>query len=154
METLPYTMSRWTTDDLIGEVVRRTATDGLALRSVEGAIIRARLATSDRRLVESQAPLELESKSDPGVVRGTIEMRLAEDGAAVGLMVSGGHEVDAATSGAHAHDHTHRRQSSTKFAAHLHHHLHPGEVGADAQLNGHTHARPRASLPWERPDSG
>jgi hypothetical protein len=68
------------------------------------------------------------------------------------VSTNGSHEVDAGTAGAHTHDHTHRRVSSTKFAAHDHHHLHPDDVKADALLNQHTHARTHARHPWESVD--
>ena len=153
METLTYTLSRWTTDELVGEVVRRSAADGPALRSVESVIIRARLAESDRKFRECANPQEASPAIERVGVRGTLEMGLADGGDEVELLSSVGHEVDAATSGAHAHDHTHRRVSSTKFAAHEHHHLHLEDVEADGQLNGHTHARAHSMHPWERADS-
>lgn len=60
------------------------------------------------------------------------------------------HEVDAEISGAHAHEHAHNvRSLSSKRAAHDHHHWHDDDPEADSELNGHTHARPHARLPWE-----
>jgi hypothetical protein len=81
METLTYTLSRWTTKELVGEVVRRTATDGPALRLVEGMIIRARLAESDRMFGQFELPAELGATTEQPGVRGTMEMGLAGDGA-------------------------------------------------------------------------
>jgi len=81
-------------------------------------------------------------------VVGTMEMGLA-DGGETRALTAGTHEVDSETIDAHAHDHTHRRVSSTKFGAHLHHHLHLHDEGADAELNGHTHARAHERHPWE-----
>ena len=76
METLTYSMNRWTTDDLIGEVLRRTATDGPALRLLEGVILRARLAAGDLLRVASEA------RPGPAIaptgVCGTIEMGPAD----------------------------------------------------------------------------
>jgi hypothetical protein len=83
--------------------------------------------------------------------RGTLEMPVAE-GADVVLLAAATHEVDGETLGAHEHDHTHRRVSSTKFAAHSHHHSHLNDIEADGQLNGHTHPRAHSRLPWERAD--
>ncbi len=80
METLTYNLSRWSTNELVGEVVRRTAADGPALRLVEGVIIRARLAESDRRFAESAMPAELVPAAEGAGVRGTIEMGLADGG--------------------------------------------------------------------------
>ena len=62
------------------------------------------------------------------------------------------HEVDPEASGAHAHDHTHRKHASVKFAAHDHHHAHLEDAKADGELNGHTHARLHEKLPWEGHD--
>jgi hypothetical protein len=55
--------------------------------------------------------------------------------------------------GAHAHDHSHRRLASSKFAAHTHSHVHLHDVKADGELNGHTHSRAHEKLPWENRDS-
>lgn len=63
-----------------------------------------------------------------------------------------GHEVDAATLDAHAHDHAHGKKASWRVSAHEHSHLHRGDAEADGQLNGHIHARAHAGLPWEHPD--
>src|SRR5881397_4021710 len=119
METLTYSLNGWSTEQLVGEVVRRSAADGQALRSVEGAIIRARLAESDSRFAGSSAPAGTGPATETAGVRGTPEMGLANDG---GKWVLPGvaHDVDAATSGAHTHDHTHRKRSSWKLAAHDH----------------------------------
>jgi len=78
METLTYSMKRWTTDDLIGEVLRRTASDGPALRSVEGVIIRARLAVGDRLRAASESP-PTPAAATAGVAA-TMEMGLASHG--------------------------------------------------------------------------
>src|SRR6266540_457443 len=99
METLTYTLSRWTTDELVGEVVRRSAADGPALRSVESVIIRARLAESDRKFRECANPQEASPAIERVGVRGTLAMGLADGGDEVELLSSVGHEVDAATSG-------------------------------------------------------
>jgi len=78
METLTYSMKRWTTDQLIGEVVRRTATDGSALRLVEGVIIRARLAVGDRLRAASESLPGFGPSEASAEVRGTTEMTLAD----------------------------------------------------------------------------
>ena len=81
MYTLTDNLNGWSTEQLMGEVVRRTAADGPALRLVDGVIMRARLAQSDRRFAESATPAEPEPAMERAGVRGTIEMSLA-DGAA------------------------------------------------------------------------
>jgi hypothetical protein len=76
MEGLPYRLSRWTTDELIGEVVRRSATDGPALKLLERTLIRARLAEADGR-PDADAP-QTDPAADPTWVLGTMEMSLAD----------------------------------------------------------------------------
>ena len=71
---------------------------------------------------------------------------------AAGLSSSPVHEVNADTSDAHAHDHTHGKKASWRRSAHEHAHLHCGDAAADGLLNGHVHARAHAGLPWETPD--
>jgi len=157
MQTLTQNMTRLTTQELLDEVMRRTASDAPALHLLETIVIRARLAESDRRFADLGTQAEFGPDPEQAGVRGTMEMGLANDKEDVALPTNGGHavspngghEVDADTAGAHTHDHTHRRISSTKFAAHDHHHLHPDDVQADAILNGHTHARAHAMHPWE-----
>ncbi|HEV8575100.1 MAG TPA: hypothetical protein VGR43_10390 [Dehalococcoidia bacterium] len=80
MGLLPYTLNRWSTEELVGEVVKRTAADGPALRLVEGLIIRARLAESDRRFVDFGTQRGAGSDLERGGVRGTMEMGLADGG--------------------------------------------------------------------------
>ena len=148
MQTLTYNnLSRWTTQELLEEVVMRTATDGPGLEVLEAMVIRARLAESDRRFGDATQP-ELEMSMELTRVVGTMEMGFA-DGGESSVLTAATHEVDPETVEAHAHDHTHRRVSSTKFAAHMHHHLHLNDEEADAELNGHTHARAHARHPWE-----
>jgi hypothetical protein len=53
METLTHNLSGWTSEDLLDEVVRRSAADGAALRLVEATVIRARLAEIDRKREET-----------------------------------------------------------------------------------------------------
>jgi hypothetical protein len=149
MQTLTQNMTRWTTQELLDEVMRRTASDAPALHLLETIVIRARLAESDRRFADLGTQAELRPDPEQAGVRGTMEMGLANDREDVARPTNGGHEVDADAAGAHTHDHTHRRVSSTKFAAHDHHHLHPDDVQADALLNGHTHARAHSRHPWE-----
>jgi hypothetical protein len=149
MQTLTPDMTRCTTQELLDEVLRRTASDGPALHILETLIIRARLAERDRRFMDFGTQPELAPANEQAGVRGTMEMGLADDGEGVVRRANGGHEVDPEAPGAHTHDHTHRRVSSAKFAAHDHHHLHADDVEADALLNGHTHARAHARHPWE-----
>jgi hypothetical protein len=56
MQTPTYSLSRWTTEELHDEVMRRTATDGPGLRLLETIVIRARLAEGDHRLAEGTQP--------------------------------------------------------------------------------------------------
>jgi hypothetical protein len=150
MQTLTYNMSRWTTEELVDEVVRRTATDRPALEILEKVVLRARLAESDRRFEDGTQPALTVSQERVGV-GGTLEMELAR-GEETAVAPVASHEVDSDTLDAHAHDHTHRKVSSAKFAAHLHHHLHLSDVEADGEFNGHTHARVHARHPWEPAD--
>ena len=152
MQTLTQNMTRLTTQELLDEVMRRTASDAPALHLLETIVIRARLAESDRRFADLGTQAEFGPNPEQAGVRGTMEMGFANDRVAIAPVTNGGHEVGADTAGAHAHDHTHRRVSSTKFAAHDHHHLHPDDVKADALLNQHTHARAHARHPWESAD--
>jgi len=79
MKTLAYYLSRWTTADLLGEVVRRTVADAPALRLVERTIIRARLAESDRKFAEDKASPGLGSTTEGAAVLGTTEISFAGD---------------------------------------------------------------------------
>ena len=56
MQTLTYNMSRWTTEELVDEVVRRTAADGPGLEILEKVVLCARLAESDRRFDDGTQP--------------------------------------------------------------------------------------------------
>ena len=80
MESLPHNLSRWTTEELLDEAVRRTATDAPALKLLDTIIIRARLAEGDSRFagVGTQAALRpvLEAA---GVRVGTTGVRLAQE---------------------------------------------------------------------------
>jgi len=58
MESLTYSMNRWSTEELLDEAVRRTATDGPGLQLLETVLIRARLAESDRRFVSHSSRLQ------------------------------------------------------------------------------------------------
>jgi len=77
MQTLTYTLSRWTTDELLDEVVRRTASDAPALHLLETIIIRARLAESDRRFADFGTQAQLAPALALAGLRGTMEMGLA-----------------------------------------------------------------------------
>jgi hypothetical protein len=76
METLTYGLSRWTTEELLDEVVKRTATDGPGLQLLETIVIRARLAESDHRLGRGKQQ-ELTAAVGCWEVGGTTEMGLA-----------------------------------------------------------------------------
>jgi hypothetical protein len=56
MQSRTYNLSKWTTEELHDEVMRRTATDGPGLQLLETIIIRARLAEGDQRLAEGMQP--------------------------------------------------------------------------------------------------
>lgn len=135
-------LGRWTTAELVGEVMRRTASDAPGLHALQTVVIRARLAEGDRR-ADSGTQSELVPVRERAGVAGMREL-----GRSSGL-ADAAHEVEPDTCGAHAHDHTHRRLASAKFAAHDHFHVHPDDLKADATLNGHTHARAHSKLPWE-----
>lgn len=76
MQTLNYNLSRWTTEELLAEVVRRTAADAPGLQRLETIVLRARLAESDRRTGEG-VQSEFVPTADRSAVGGTIEMGLA-----------------------------------------------------------------------------
>jgi hypothetical protein len=115
MQALTYSMNRWTSEQLIGEVVRRAANDGQALRLVEGVIIRARLAAGDRLRVDPTSPLAAITQAD--VVQGTIEMSVADEGDRAVPLTVAGHEVDEATSGAHPRSRTRREGADEDLSA-------------------------------------
>jgi hypothetical protein len=52
---LAYNLGRWTTDELLEEILRRTAADGPALQLLETIVIRARLAEGDHRFSHGDA---------------------------------------------------------------------------------------------------
>jgi len=138
-------LGRWTTAELVGEVMRRTASDAPGLHALQTVVIRARLADGDRR-ADCGTQSELVPVRERTGVAGT-----REPGRSSVLTAAAhtAHEVEPDTCGAHAHDHTHRRLASAKFAAHEHYHVHPDDLKADVTLNAHTHARTHARLPWE-----
>ena len=71
------TMDRCTTDELLDELIRRTASDGAALRLLETIVIRARLAECDRRLEGGSQP-EFAAQREFAGVSGTTEMGVAD----------------------------------------------------------------------------
>lgn len=77
MQTLTYNMSRWTTAELLDEVVRRTATDGPGLELLETVLVRARLAESDRKFGDG-TQADFAPALERAGVRGTMEMGLAD----------------------------------------------------------------------------
>ena len=86
-----------------------------------------------------------------GVAAGGL-LAVAAIGPSPVVAIGPAHETDAATSGDHSHDHVHRNRSSTKLSAHQHYHPHSGDLAADTELNGHSHAVARVKLPWENVD--
>jgi len=77
MQTLTYNLNRWTTEELVDEAVRRTATDGPGLEVLEKVVLRARLAESDRRFDDGTQPALAPGRERAGVM-GTMEMGLAD----------------------------------------------------------------------------
>ena len=53
METLTNDLGGWTTDELLAEVLERSAADRPALRLLQGMILRALLAEGDRQYADS-----------------------------------------------------------------------------------------------------
>jgi hypothetical protein len=79
MQTLTYNLGRWTTEELLDEVVRRTAKDAPGLQLLERVVIRARLAESDRRFGDA-TQAEFAPTLERSGVGGTIEIALASSG--------------------------------------------------------------------------
>jgi hypothetical protein len=77
MELFTPNLSRWTTEELVGEVIRRSAADGGALHALQTVVIRARLAEGDRRFGGGTQP-ELSASSVFAAVGGTTEMGLGD----------------------------------------------------------------------------
>ena len=76
MQSMTANMNGWTTEELLDEVIRRSASDGPALQRLETIVIRARLAEGNRRLV---GVTEAEPIAVPvfAGITGTTEMGLA-----------------------------------------------------------------------------
>lgn len=75
MDLWIHDLSKCTTQELLGEVMRRTASDGPALQALQTAVIRARLAEGDRRSA-FEIPSELVSSPEWAGVAGTMELGL------------------------------------------------------------------------------
>ena len=105
MEMFTPNMSRWTTGDLLGEVMRRTASDAPALHALQTVVIRARLAEADRR-ADSGTQSELVAVRERTGVAGLRELGRSS---VLTAAAHAAHEVDPDTYGAHTHDHRHRR---------------------------------------------
>jgi len=76
MQSRTDNLTRWTTEELRDEVMRRTATDGPGLELLGTIVIRARLAERDQRLAEGT-----QSELAPSIVArvpGTLRMSLAD----------------------------------------------------------------------------
>jgi len=76
MEPLTQDLNRWSTKEILDEVIRRSASDGPALHLLETMVIRARLAEVDRRFGGGTQP-ELAAARDLVGVGGTTEMGFA-----------------------------------------------------------------------------
>ena len=77
MEMFTPNLSRWTTDELLGEIMRRTASDASALEALQTVVLRARLAEGDRRL-HFGTQSELVPKPERAGVAGTMELGLED----------------------------------------------------------------------------
>jgi hypothetical protein len=77
MEMYTPNLSRWTTEELVGEVMRRSAADAGALKALQTVVIRARLAEGDQRFAGGTQP-ELAATLGFAGVGGTIEMGLED----------------------------------------------------------------------------
>ncbi len=77
MEMFTPNMSRWTTDELLREVIRRTASDAPALYALQTVVLRARLAEGDRRL-DFGTQCEFVPAREQAGVAGTMELGLEE----------------------------------------------------------------------------
>jgi len=75
MEMFTLNMSRWTTEELLGEVMRRTASDAPALYALQTVVLRARLAEGDRRS-DFGTQSELVPAGERAGVAGTMELGL------------------------------------------------------------------------------
>ena len=75
MDPWTHNLSKWTTEQLLGEVMRRTASDGAALQALQTAVLRARLAEGDRQS-ETGTQSELVSAPELAGVAGTMELGL------------------------------------------------------------------------------
>ena len=77
MEMFTPNLSRWTTEELIGEVMRRTASDASALEVLQATVLRARLSEGDRRSDLGMQSELVPARGRAGVA-GTLEMGLEE----------------------------------------------------------------------------
>ena len=66
-------LSRWTTAELVGEVMRRSASDAPGLHALQTVVIRARLAEGDRRADSGTQSELVPVREHPGVA-GTREL--------------------------------------------------------------------------------
>jgi hypothetical protein len=78
MESSTHTLNRWSTNELMEEVIRRSASEGPALHDLEAVVIRARLAESDRRF-EARTQLRIGGPLQFRGVGGTTEIAFAAD---------------------------------------------------------------------------
>ena len=77
MEMFTPNLSRWTTDELLSEVLRRTASDAPALEALQTLVIRARLAEGDH-WSEIRMQSERVTAPERAGVAGTMELALED----------------------------------------------------------------------------
>jgi len=77
MEPFTQNLNRWSSSELLDEVIRRSASDGPALHLLQTTVIRARLAEGDRRFGGGTQPVLAAARELVGV-GGTTEMSFAD----------------------------------------------------------------------------
>jgi hypothetical protein len=98
--------------------------------------------------MKCQGPAVGGAGGEPGGVSGGTACSWGPADSEARVRTAAQHEVNAETSGAHSHDHTHGPRSSVKFTGTCTTIFTLAAVAADAELNGHTHARPHERRPW------
>lgn len=77
MQTSTYDLRRWTTEELLDEVVKRSSTNAPGLQLLDTIVLRARQAQCDRRFGDG-VQSELSPTQARNGVAGTMEMALAD----------------------------------------------------------------------------
>jgi len=72
-------MGRWTTKNLLAEVLIRSEGDAPGLRALGAMVIRAQLAESDRQAAERDNSAGVGSTTEGAGVMGTTEILIAND---------------------------------------------------------------------------